>query len=108
MLARPRRCGAIAHHSGVRGRTVRFRARATVSARPERENGASTGTCTPLSTLPRSHIAFYVLPAWSRREDSHLRSPEGQRVYGASQLLLCHTWMKLGARAGLAPATFSL
>jgi hypothetical protein len=27
---------------------------------------------------------------WSKRKDSHLRSPGGRRVYSALQLLLCH------------------
>ena len=27
---------------------------------------------------------------WSKRKDSHLRSPLGRRIYSALQLLLCH------------------
>jgi hypothetical protein len=73
------------------------------------KTGASTGTCALLSVLPRQSVAFYGLDAkWSKRKDSHLRSPEGQRVYSASQLLLCHASKKMGARAGFAPAAFSL
>ena len=73
------------------------------------KTGASTGTCALLAVLPRQSVAFYGLDAkWSKRKDSHLRSPEGQRVYSASQLLLCHASKKMGARAGFAPAAFSL
>jgi hypothetical protein len=104
--------------------------------------GASTGTCALLSVLPRQSVAFYGLDAkWSKRKDSHLRSPSGRRVYSALHLLLCHAskkwglerdWLalfalgashsaccgpvallrsrtrKMGARAGVAPATVSL
>lgn len=52
------------------------------------KNGASTGTCAPLSVLPRQSVAFYGLDAWSKRKDLHLRSPSGRRVYSALHLLL--------------------
>ena len=91
--------------------------------------GASTGTCALLAALPRQSVALYGLDAkWSKRKDSHLRSPGGQRGYSASQLLLCHASKHGGSngigslRSGLcpppsadpsplrcvAPATFSL
>ena len=74
-----------------------------------RKTGSGTEICAPLFPIPTGCVATYALPAkkWSKRKDSHLRSLEGQRVYSASQLLLCHA-SKLGARAGFAPATFSL
>ena len=73
------------------------------------KTGASTGTCALLSVLPRQSVAFYGLDAkWSKRKDSHLRSPSGRRVYSALHLLLCHASKKMGARAGFAPAAFSL
>jgi hypothetical protein len=34
---------------------------------------------------------------WSKRKDSHLRSPRGRRVYSALQLLLCHASKKWGS-----------
>jgi hypothetical protein len=63
--------------------------------------GASTGTCALLAALPRQSVAVYGLDAkWSKRKDSHLRSPEGQRGYSASQLLLCHA-SKYGGSSGI-------
>ena len=79
----------------------------TVPPRPQK-TGASTGTCAPLSALPRQSVAIYGLDAWSKRKDLHLRSPSGHRVYSALHLLLCHASKEMGARAGIAPATVSL
>ena len=63
--------------------------------------GASTGTCALLAALPRQSVAVYGLDAkWSKRKDSHLRSPGGQRGYSASQLLLCHA-SKNGGSSGI-------
>ena len=68
-----------------------------------KRNGASTGTCALLAVLPRQSVAIYGLDAWSKRKDSHLRSPQGRRVYSALHLLLCHASKKLGARADSHP-----
>ena len=61
------------------------------------KTGASTGTCALLSALPRQSVAIYGLDAkWSKRKDSHLRSPRGRRVYSALHLLLCHASKRWG------------
>jgi hypothetical protein len=66
------------------------------------KTGASTGTCALLSVLPRQSVAFYGLVAkWSKRKDSHLRSPSGRRVYSAPHLLLCHASKINGGSSGI-------
>ena len=66
------------------------------------KTGASTGTCALLSVLPRQSVAFYGLDAkWSKRKDSHLRSPGGTTRLQRVAIAALPRFEKIGGSSGI-------
>ena len=73
------------------------------------KTGASTGTCALLSALPRQSVAFYGLDAKMVEAEGLAPSqPARATRLQRAAIATLPRFEKMGARAGFAPATFSL